>query len=183
VPATKRLQDREEKRGEIVAAARRLFIEDGYEQTSMSALAKTAGVAGNTIYWYFADKDDVLIAVLDAVLSDASADYQDLAERSPEAQLLWVVKQLRQMHRLVATVHARVEQSPAVSAWHDAFHTMTEALLRATVDQATATKTRASIDAEVKIAVFAIEGMLTHELDETQQQAICQQLAMQWTQR
>ena len=79
MPANRRQQDREEKRAELLAAARRLFIENGYEATSMAALAKAAGVAGNTIYWYFADKDDVLIAVLDAVLSDALAEYEQVA--------------------------------------------------------------------------------------------------------
>ncbi|WP_155771679.1 helix-turn-helix domain-containing protein, partial [Mycobacterium asiaticum] len=66
----KRPQAADEKRAEIVAAARRLFIDAGYDATSMSRLAKEAGVAPNTIYWYFGDKDDVLIAVLDSVMAD-----------------------------------------------------------------------------------------------------------------
>ncbi|PXW33935.1 UNVERIFIED_CONTAM: TetR family transcriptional regulator [Williamsia faeni] len=59
-----------EKREEIVAAARALFLEDGYDSTSMNKLAKEAGVAANTIYWYFGDKDDVLVAVVSAVMAD-----------------------------------------------------------------------------------------------------------------
>lgn len=66
----KRPQPADEKRAEIVAAARRLFVEDGYDATSMSRLAKEAEVAPNTIYWYFGNKDDVLIAVLTAVMAD-----------------------------------------------------------------------------------------------------------------
>lgn len=38
----------------------------------MSRLAKQAGVAANTVYWYFEDKDDVLLAVLNAVMADVS---------------------------------------------------------------------------------------------------------------
>jgi len=75
---TKREQDREAKREEIVAAARALFVGEGYEATSMSRLAAAAGVAPNTIYWYFPDKDEVLVAVLDAEFSARAAEYLQL---------------------------------------------------------------------------------------------------------
>jgi AcrR family transcriptional regulator len=179
VPATRRLQDRDEKRDELVTVARRLFIEDGYEATSMAKLATAAGVAGNTIYWYFADKDDVLIAVLNAVMTDVWTGYQDAASRPFQEQLLWVVGQLQLMRRLVTTVHARIGQSAALNAWHDTFHAMAEGLLRSVLEQTGATGS--NLDAEVKIGVFTIEGLLTHDLDATQQEAICRRLAMQST--
>lgn len=179
MPANKRLQDREEKRAELLTEARRLYIESGYEDTSMATLAKAAGVAGNTIYWYFADKDDVLLAVLDSVLSDVLTDYQEVAAASLEEQLRWVVGQLQQMHRLVNTVHTRAAHSPAIDEWHTGFHAITEGMFRATLEQAGVD--HAGIDAEVKIGVFAVEGLLTHGLDDAQQQAICKRLAEQWT--
>lgn len=132
MPADRSRQDREEKRLELVTAARRLFIEDGYEATPMSALAEAAGVAGNTIYWYFGDKDDALVAVLDAVLDDAMADYQQVATQPLKGQLLWVVDTLQQMRRLVVAVHSRAVQSPAVDEWHTNFHRMAESLSRST---------------------------------------------------
>jgi AcrR family transcriptional regulator len=179
MPANKPRQDREEKRLELITAARRLFIEDGYEATSMSALAKSAGVAGNTIYWYFDDKDDLLVAVLNAVVGDALADYQQVAEQSLEDQVLWVVGTLQQMRRLVTTVHTRAAQSPAVDEWHNGFHLMAETLFRSTLEQAGLAGP--NIDAEVKIGVFTVEGLLTHGLDAADQQAICRRLAQQWT--
>jgi AcrR family transcriptional regulator len=75
----KRPQSADEKRAEIVAPARQLFIDAGYDATSMSRLAKEPGVAPNTIYWYFGDKDDVLIAVLTAAMEDVWPQYQDVA--------------------------------------------------------------------------------------------------------
>lgn len=179
MPANKRQQDREEKRAELLSAARRLYVENGYDETSMAALAKAAGVAGNTIYWYFADKDDVLLAVLDAVLSDVLTDYHHVASSPLEEQLTWVVEQLQQMHRLVSTVHARAAHSPAIDEWHTGFHALTEGMFRTTLEQAGVD--HEGIDAEVKIGVFAVEGLLTHRLDAAQQQAICKRLAEQWT--
>lgn len=179
MPPNRQQQDREEKRAEILAEARRLFIEDGYEATSMAALAKAAGVSGNTIYWYFADKDDVLLAVLNSVMADVLADLEQVSAGSLDQLLLWIVGKLRQMHRLVNTVHSRAAHSPAIDAWHTGFHLMTEAMFRARLEQAGVTG--ASVDAEVKIGVFVVEGLLSHGLDDVEQRAICQRLAEQWT--
>ncbi len=182
MPSTKPLQARDEKRDELVAAARELFITDGYEATSIAQLAGTVGVTANTVYWYFEDKDALLVAVLDAVLRDAWTEYQDLAaEEALDAQLEWVVAQLQQMRRLVSTVHARVGRSPALNAWHDGFHVTAEGLLRAALEHAGAPSL--TIDSDVKIGIFTIEGLLTHGLDEDQQHAICERLAASWTSR
>lgn len=178
VPATKAHQDREEKRAELLTQARRLFIEDGYDATSMAALAKAAGVAGNTIYWYFADKDDVLVAVLNAVLRDALTDYEQVASASLDVQLGWVIGQLQQMSRLVSTVHARAAHSPGINEWHTDFHRLAEDLFRTALEQAGVDPD--AIDAEIKIGVFTVEGLLTHRLGNTDQQDICRRLARRW---
>jgi TetR/AcrR family transcriptional regulator, cholesterol catabolism regulator len=179
VARNKRPQAADEKRAEIVAAARRLFIDDGYDATSMSRLAKDAGVAPNTIYWYFGDKDDVLIAVLTAVMADVWPLYQDVAGEPIAARLLWVVGQLTEMSRLVTTVHARVEHSPAVAEWHQNFHAITGSLFRFELQNAGVTTS--TVDAEVMIGIFTIEGLLMHNLDEGQQRTICDALASRWT--
>jgi hypothetical protein len=56
---------------------------------------------------------------------------------------------------------------------------MAEGLLRSALQQAGATGS--SLEADVKIGVFTIEGLLTHDLDQTQQQTICRHLVTQWT--
>ncbi|MEA2166723.1 MAG: hypothetical protein QOF76_23, partial [Solirubrobacteraceae bacterium] len=58
------------------------------------------------------------------------------------------------------------------------FHAATEGLLRAQLLQQIP---EATIDAEVKIAVFTIEGLLTHRIEPPQQRAICEQLAARWS--
>lgn len=178
MPRNKRPQASEEKRAEIVAAAREMFIDAGYDATPMGRLASAAGVAANTIYWYFADKDDVLIAVLNEVMAEAWTQYQSVAAEPISARLLWVVHQLQQMSRLVSTVHARAERSPAIAEWHNTFHLFTGSLLRSELENAGAPAPR--LDAEVMIGTFAVEGLLMHPLNEEQQRAICDALAAHW---
>lgn len=52
-----------ERRAEIVAVARKLFMERGVAATPVSAIVKEAGIAQGTFYWYFASKDEALQAV------------------------------------------------------------------------------------------------------------------------
>lgn len=167
----KREQDRDEKRDEIVAAARLLFMEEGYEATSISRLASAAGVAPNTIYWYFKDKDEVLVAVLDAEFSARMNEYLVLPAMSPADRLLWVANQLERVSRLVGTVHSRLAQSPSINTWHDRFHALSEELLRRELLEAGIAPQK--IEALVKISVFTIEGLLAHSLPEEQKRAIC----------
>ncbi|WP_242130063.1 TetR/AcrR family transcriptional regulator [Sphingobium sp. Sx8-8] len=54
----------EQKRREIVAAAASLFVEQGYERTSMSAISERVGGSKATLYGYFESKEELLRAVL-----------------------------------------------------------------------------------------------------------------------
>lgn len=172
-------QDHDEKRDELVAAARQRFIELGYDATSMNGIAMSAGVATNTIYWYFRDKDAVLLAVLDAVLADAAAEYTEIADKPISELVTWLVETLDRSNRLVTAVHARVSHSQELNSWHDQFHQTTEAAFRqALVRDGVPLE---MLDSEIKIGVFTIEGILTHDLSDTDKRAICESLTSRWT--
>ena len=52
------------KRDRIMDAAEPLFIEHGFEQTSMDTIARNAGVSKLTLYSHFTHKDDLFKAVI-----------------------------------------------------------------------------------------------------------------------
>ena len=58
----------EERRGQIVRAAVKLFSEEGYYTTTIQQIAREAGVSTGLIYQYFGDKDDILFLTLKLVL-------------------------------------------------------------------------------------------------------------------
>ena len=122
MPATRTHLTRDLKRREIVDSAEELFLADGYEKTSMAAVARGAGVASNAIYWYFPGKDDLLAAVLERRLEQAIAGLPDPSEAGMEEQVLAVLAQLDQVARLTAAVHERSRQSEAVASVHESFH-------------------------------------------------------------
>ena len=50
-------QDKEERRSEILAAAKRVFARKGYHATTIAEIAKAAKLSYGSIYWYFDSKD------------------------------------------------------------------------------------------------------------------------------
>jgi Transcriptional regulator len=53
-----------EKKNRIIDAARRLFIKNGYFGTNTAEIAQEAGISTGSVYAYFEDKKDILLAVL-----------------------------------------------------------------------------------------------------------------------
>lgn len=56
---------REEVRRKIVRAALELFGNDGFEQTTVRAIARRAGVTDGLIFYYYPSKRDILNAIWD----------------------------------------------------------------------------------------------------------------------
>lgn len=52
------------KYGQILDSARVLFLDQGFDATSMDAIAREAGVSKATLYVHFDDKDDLLLALV-----------------------------------------------------------------------------------------------------------------------
>ena len=77
----------------IVAAALELFRRDGYEATTMRAVAEAAGVSVGNAYYYFASKDELLQAFyLEVHEAHVAATRPALANaRSLRARLLAVM--------------------------------------------------------------------------------------------
>jgi AcrR family transcriptional regulator len=50
---------------QILHAAHALFTADGFDQTSMDAVAREAGVSKATLYVHFTSKDDLLLTLVD----------------------------------------------------------------------------------------------------------------------
>lgn len=156
----KREIDRQSKQDDIVTVARRLLLEEGYEAASMARVAREAGVAANTLYWYFADKDALLIAVLNGLVLQAVAAHAGLQALPMKEQLLWLIAQFEQAHRLVLTVHARIEVSAALRDWHDQFHRLLEGLVVAQLTARGMSADQARITATA--GTFVVEGLLSH---------------------
>ena len=63
---------RERKRREtlqrIAEMGLKLFIANGYEATTLEAIAAASGISARTFFYYFKSKEDILLAVFDRLL-------------------------------------------------------------------------------------------------------------------
>ena len=69
------IQNAEKKQHAIVSAAEALFLQQGYGVTSMDQIAKKAGVTKQTVYRYFASKNELFAAVMQRVQTAKSEAY------------------------------------------------------------------------------------------------------------
>jgi AcrR family transcriptional regulator len=159
---------REEKSSEIVGVAQRLFLARGYEATTMAAVAREAGVASNVVHWYFATKDELFVAVLDAFQSADLEEARDRLSRPAGGRdaaalgevLTEFVRRRLDRYGLIATLHERSHHSPAMAAFHARAHRRYAEHLGRAIDRFAlpAGERRLVVDA----LIGAVEGLVMH---------------------
>lgn len=73
------------RRGEILAAAKRLFLEEGFAQATMRRIAAKVGVSGAALYVYFPDKEAIWYAIAEETFGEllATLEASQQAEMPP----------------------------------------------------------------------------------------------------
>ena len=63
-----------QKRGQLVQAALRAFLEEGYGESSVNRIAEAAGVSIKTLYRHFDDKEDLFGAAMEAACLQSATE-------------------------------------------------------------------------------------------------------------
>ena len=84
-----------ELRGDILAAAREMFVRDGYEGFTIRKLAKQIGFSPGTIYLYFKDKKEIFDCLVDESFADLLAALPQPNETKPEDPVKLLRRSLR----------------------------------------------------------------------------------------
>jgi AcrR family transcriptional regulator len=75
---TRREREKLQRRAEILEAAKELFYEKGYQNTTIDEIAARSEYGKGTIYLYFQGKDDLYVSIIEA-------GYAELEDRLNEA--------------------------------------------------------------------------------------------------
>lgn len=88
------VRKRDRSRAAILAAARTIFSERGFEQASIIEIAKAAGIAEGTIYKHFLNKRDLLFQVMRGFYEDIIADVEaeTMRRRGTAERMTYVVR-------------------------------------------------------------------------------------------
>jgi len=76
---TRIVKEPEERRNELIYIAEALFIEKGYEYTTVEEIVTKAQVAKGTFYHYFKSKSDLLDALLDQYIEEIKEFMENTA--------------------------------------------------------------------------------------------------------
>lgn len=72
----------EHKRLELIQIAFKLFMEKGYENTTVNDILKASGISKGAMYHYFDKKEDILDAVLNYVIDIDEKRYEFILDNS-----------------------------------------------------------------------------------------------------
>lgn len=82
-------EEKSQRREEIMAAAKAVFARNGFHATTIADIAKQAGLAYGSIYWYFDSKDELFHALMaveeEALRNHVSAALAALGEAGGDA--------------------------------------------------------------------------------------------------
>ena len=66
---------------QIIEAAKRVFLANGYNETNMAMIAQEAGMARPAIYYYYRGKDRIFDAVFDDIVRDFFPSVMDILKK------------------------------------------------------------------------------------------------------
>lgn len=70
------------RREQIMSAARRCFLRNGFRETSMTDLFAESGLSSGAFYRYFTGKDELIIAIAQANFREVVAMFRTAAQRA-----------------------------------------------------------------------------------------------------
>ncbi len=170
---------REQRRGEILAAAKQVFAERGFHRASINDIIEAAGIARGTFYLYFSSKNAVFESILDDAIEGLSARISRVevgdGARPPGEQLhdnvtrvMGFVLNDRALIQLVLN-HGLAPDSELYQRVHG-FNHRVEALIKASLTYGISAGLVRDCDTDlVAAALFgAIRGIAGHLIDADQ---------------
>lgn len=91
------IKNGEERKHEILDISKELFIEKGYENTSIVNILEKVGIAKGTLYYYFTSKEEILDAIIDRISEKIFYKAQEISKDpslSVQEKILGVVMSL-----------------------------------------------------------------------------------------
>ena len=159
IELSRRERKKDETRERIAAAALRLFVERGFDRTTVDRIATAADVAKGTFFNYFPRKEALLAALADQRLTEMERFAHELLEsaRPARAKLLDFVERAAAIHShhrdLSRLLLSQMIASPVGPM--NQVHVRAQAMMRSLVDQGQAAgDLRSDVDPEQATAVL-----------------------------
>src|ERR1041385_4192821 len=101
-------RQKQERRRQIIAAAKSVFADSGYRGASINAIIERAQIARGTFYLYFESKAAVFDSILDQAMADLRAKLHRIEVGAPGA----LPPQIQLRDQVIATLEYIVDDRP-----------------------------------------------------------------------
>jgi AcrR family transcriptional regulator len=136
MPSNRRDIPRDDRINAILDVATRLFLERGFNETTVADIARQVGVRSGAVYWYFPSKDHVLAAVMERAtareLERLDRLPPDVSGRDRLVRYLTDLRPFRDMHN---SVRERVRSSEVVREAQRVIGQRTRTLIQKVFDE------------------------------------------------
>jgi len=88
----------DDRRRELITIAEQLFLQQGYENTTVNQIIGRLNLAKGTYYYHFRSKEDILIAVSDKLLHDTRQKLLEVHKQT-ETDVLWRIRTMLKIFR------------------------------------------------------------------------------------
>jgi TetR/AcrR family transcriptional regulator, cholesterol catabolism regulator len=113
----------------VLAVATALFLENGYDATSIADIARGADLRSPAaVIWYFPTKEHILAAALERAAT-IEEDALKARRLGPTDLFFAYLQDLREMRKLHTTMHERMSKSAVMLESHERLHAKMNARL------------------------------------------------------
>ena len=85
-----------QRRAEILAAARSLFLKEGVDRVTIRAICASVGISSPSLYFYFRDKREIIIAICNETFGQLLERFREI--RASELKPLDALKQMMETY-------------------------------------------------------------------------------------
>lgn len=146
------------KKDKIIKTAIAVFAEKGFRKTTMSELAKSAGISEATLYKHYNNKEKILFSVPVSMLQDflATLEEQFSGIKDPEEKLrkfIWQYLWWSQKHKNIVKILI-FEIEPNLNFYGSEVHALTREIGKVVVDILAQGKTAGVFRSEITPRIF-----------------------------
>ena len=141
VPRLRRGQQVERNREQLLAAARRVFLERGFHAATLDAIADAAGFSKGVVYSQFDSKADLFLALLERRIDERAAENDRVAARARSvAELIGTARRASAAepawNLLLLEFRVHAARVPEINARYAALHERTTRRLASALREA-----------------------------------------------
>jgi AcrR family transcriptional regulator len=165
---SRKARQKQQLRDQILAAARQLFVTDGYHGLSMRRLAEKIEYSPTAIYLHFRDKDDLVLSLCEETFGRLVRELESVPpQRDPIAQLKLGLRRYidfglkNPQHYLVTFVLPDAHRHDPSAAADTTAGMRALGILRAEIERCIAAKKlrRVDVDTATRVLWSAIHGV------------------------